>query len=596
MTQVRTAIVFRVGLAIGVSCVAPRACSAQEEAWERVTTYVLLVGASVVDRTPANAGYRHLPIAENDAADMAAFLSNIRNVQILEPLIGAAATKQNIEYAAKYRVASQLKVNDRIIFYYSGHGLRLNEQSYMLSGGGQANDPETMLSRADLNDWVHGIWSRAGHILFIVDACLFGSELKGSSDAIEPLTDEEKRSVQTSRKSRFLMAASGNQEYALANSPDTRHSLFTYHLLEGLSGSADILGGDGIISQLELAHWIEDKATAKIMGANGRESWTMPSAGGILNDERGAFLFRSPSGGRPSAGLRPSDPRTVVTKSASDPVVGAGRDLHVMLADGVVRQAGALRSLLEHERTLFRMESRSRPHFDGLLLENFSVDSDAIEPPLVRSLDPGSPAAASGLEPGDVILRIDDESVLNTIGLYRYFGGTTPSQHVTLTVARGPSTMLTVPITMPEVVDSGVRDLRTGLVWRSRPSGWAMTYTQAVQYVHLLNARGFLGRSDWRLPVLHEVLFLIADAKRTQGRLCLESAAESGPGAVCATIGEWTLIAKDVGLWTTDTYDRYRWFVNTGVGEAKLAAAPSPTIVKNVLVVAGPARRSIPRN
>jgi serine/threonine-protein kinase len=50
-----------------------------------------------------------------------------------------------------------------------------------------------------------------------------------------------------------------------------------------------------------------------------------------------------------------------------------------------------------------------------------------------------------------------------------------------------------------------VKDLRTGLRWQRRGSGFTLDWFQAQDYVDQLNAEGWQGRSSWRLPTIEEL-------------------------------------------------------------------------------------------
>lgn len=55
----------------------------------------------------------------------------------------------------------------------------------------------------------------------------------------------------------------------------------------------------------------------------------------------------------------------------------------------------------------------------------------------VRSVEPGSPAAVAGLEPGDVIVRVDDCGLASIADLHRNLGGTAIGRELQLEVLRG---------------------------------------------------------------------------------------------------------------------------------------------------------------
>lgn len=62
-----------------------------------------------------------------------------------------------------------------------------------------------------------------------------------------------------------------------------------------------------------------------------------------------------------------------------------------------------------------------------------------------------------------------------------------------------------------------VFEQRTGLMWQQAGSDKSMTFAQAEEYVRGLNARGFAGHKDWRLPTLEEAMSLMEREEKSDG-------------------------------------------------------------------------------
>ena len=69
--------------------------------------------------------------------------------------------------------------------------------------------------------------------------------------------------------------------------------------------------------------------------------------------------------------------------------------------------------------------------------------------------------------------------------------------------------------------DGTVTDRQTNLVWQKDTAPERITRPQAQQYVEQLNAEGFAGHSDWRLPNNEELLTLMR-SKENRKRLYLD--------------------------------------------------------------------------
>lgn len=76
-----------------------------------------------------------------------------------------------------------------------------------------------------------------------------------------------------------------------------------------------------------------------------------------------------------------------------------------------------------------------------------SIGLGDVKGALVRGVEPGSPAAKAGLEPGDIILKFDGRSIDKSVDLPRMVGNTKPGTRTTLSVfRRGAAKELTIVI------------------------------------------------------------------------------------------------------------------------------------------------------
>jgi serine protease Do len=69
-----------------------------------------------------------------------------------------------------------------------------------------------------------------------------------------------------------------------------------------------------------------------------------------------------------------------------------------------------------------------------------SIGLGKPEGALVRSVEPDSPAAKAGIEPGDIIVRFDGKAIEKSVDLPRLVGNTKPGARSTVTVFRRGST------------------------------------------------------------------------------------------------------------------------------------------------------------
>ncbi|MFY0687418.1 MAG: caspase family protein [Cyclobacteriaceae bacterium] len=172
------------------------------------------------------------------------------------------ATK--VKIISKFKeIASYAKPQDVFVFYYAGHGtidLDNATQSYFLVPSdvtqlyGQSQILEKKaISAAELKQLFAQI--PAQKQLILLDACHSGGATEYFAMRGSP---QEKAIVQLARSSGTVMlAASGSQQYAI-EFDQLGHGVFTYSLLEGLSGKADGGEKDGKITVNELKAYMED--------------------------------------------------------------------------------------------------------------------------------------------------------------------------------------------------------------------------------------------------------------------------------------------------------------------------------------------------
>ncbi len=171
-------------------------------------------------------------------------------------------TKANV-IASYKEIQMKAKEQDMFIFYYAGHGVmsesnkdqsqfflvphditQLYGRDDLLSDKG--------ISATELKELSKGI--NAQKQVFILDACQ-------SSGALESVAvrgaAEEKALAQLARSTgTFWITATGTQQFA-TEFAELGHGVFTYSLMEGLSGKAD--NGDKRITIKELSAYIENR-------------------------------------------------------------------------------------------------------------------------------------------------------------------------------------------------------------------------------------------------------------------------------------------------------------------------------------------------
>lgn len=148
--------------------------------------------------------------------------------------------------------------NDRLLVYFSTHGFphpTLPNEAYLATSDCQYTSPTTRCLR--LNDLQLQVdlaldGKQVRQILFAVDSCFSGLGIVRKSVGVPDLT---RLAVP---KGAFMLTAGMANQLAQID-PKLGMSTFTHFLAEGLNGSADILGNNGLITLSELFVYVQYK-------------------------------------------------------------------------------------------------------------------------------------------------------------------------------------------------------------------------------------------------------------------------------------------------------------------------------------------------
>lgn len=215
-------------------------------------TYAVIVGV---------ADYKYLGPRDdlrytiNDAISFASFLKSKKGGSVpasnIVMLVDSQATKANIVAKSK-ELFSKAKKDDRVIFYFTGHGIKGCFAPYDADGSD---------ARFLYFDEIKAIFrcAKCNTKLLFADACQSGSM------KLEQMAKSNKKSskqTETANMNIAVMMACKSNEYS-AELHQLRQGLFTYYLIEGLSGQANADGNRYITIQelyYYVYHKVQDKA------------------------------------------------------------------------------------------------------------------------------------------------------------------------------------------------------------------------------------------------------------------------------------------------------------------------------------------------
>jgi peptidoglycan/xylan/chitin deacetylase (PgdA/CDA1 family)/uncharacterized caspase-like protein len=176
----------------------------------------------------------------------------------------------------------KLQRNDRLFVFYAGHGATRQlpsgrEVGYIVPVDADPKDtPTDAISMSEVQNIAESLTAK--HVFFVMDACYSGLGLTRGG-AGNYLRDNAKRTA------RQMLTAGGSDQEVADDGPEG-HSVFTWTLLQGLAGKAD-LNGDGLITATELAAYVAPAVAAV--------SQQTPGFGSLPGSQGGDFVFELPA-------------------------------------------------------------------------------------------------------------------------------------------------------------------------------------------------------------------------------------------------------------------------------------------------------------
>ena len=207
---------------------------------------------------------RELNYAVEDALAMKNMLINDygfarKNVRVLT---NGEATGSNIKKELHSLVKS-VGENDRVVFYFAGHGetetlgIEGGDMGFLIPADGDADDLYLTAIPMDELKRISN-WSKAKHMLFLVDACYGGlAAMNTRSLSVNSPSYMDKITEDISRQ---IITAGGKEEQVLEKD-EWEHSAFTKNLLSGLRDKKADYNADGIITGTEIGMYVQEKVS-----------------------------------------------------------------------------------------------------------------------------------------------------------------------------------------------------------------------------------------------------------------------------------------------------------------------------------------------
>ncbi|AKG20277.1 nSTAND1 domain-containing NTPase [Calothrix sp. 336/3] len=267
--------------------------------------------AFVIGINNYQSGISPLKTAVNDAKEIIKVLREKHGYEVWVCL-DEVATLSNLNKFLEKTLPENLTENDRLLFYFAGHGVALNGDEgpagYLIPQDAKQGDTNSYLPMTKLHDALSQLPCR--HFLGILDCCFAGAfRWSSTRDFLAP-----SEVIYQERYDRFIrdaawqiITSSASDQKALDNFKlDTErgevgnHSPFAAALLEALAGAADSYppakncqsAGDGVITATELYLYLRDRVEIPTEKSNMRQT---PGIWCLNKHDKGEYIFLSPS-------------------------------------------------------------------------------------------------------------------------------------------------------------------------------------------------------------------------------------------------------------------------------------------------------------
>jgi tetratricopeptide (TPR) repeat protein len=210
-------------------------------------SYAVVIGINDYEKWPA------LEFAVNDARMVEKKLQ-LTGFEQITIIFDKEATQRRILTELFHELPQQVGRNDRVLFYFAGHG-----QTEDLPNGGKRGyiipvdaDTSNFSSSAISMDQIRSLSARipAKHILYVMDSCYSGLGLNRSY-GVSPQLSGYLRKVASMRVVQIVTAGGKGEQVQERGG----HGLFTNYFLRALDGDADI-NNDRVVTGTELGAYL----------------------------------------------------------------------------------------------------------------------------------------------------------------------------------------------------------------------------------------------------------------------------------------------------------------------------------------------------
>jgi len=209
--------------------------------------------------------YKNLPKADFANSDARVFYDYAIRALGIDPeniklLVDQDAEQAEILRTLKSWLPSRVKSSTNIFLYYSGHGLPTSDGKglYLLPVGVDKDFVDrTALLQTEINSLLQA--AKAKSVTIFLDSCYSGAGRTGETIIANARPISLKLSEAVFPPEFNVISASQSDQIS-SSSPDLKHGIFSYYLMKGMEGDADI-NKDGIVSFGEMHSYLTEQVT-----------------------------------------------------------------------------------------------------------------------------------------------------------------------------------------------------------------------------------------------------------------------------------------------------------------------------------------------
>jgi hypothetical protein len=250
-----------------------------------------IVGLAVgVSEYPSTTGFSRLSVCAQDATSVREAFLDVPQLNA-DPTRLWTLTEKSAEKPTRNNMVGHLRrlaqlatEDDRIIFYYSGHGVKIDDQLYLVPTDAYASDePDALLSIERVKEILEK--SEARQKLIVLDCCYSGPDTSAFKTVPVDISNNFLEKYLAETKGSVVLSSSAGDQVSWAKSPDSKLSLFTYYFLRSLRGEPKSLDINNHLTLFSLVSYLSAHVDKRALSYHSRQR---PGLEGNIN---GDFLF-----------------------------------------------------------------------------------------------------------------------------------------------------------------------------------------------------------------------------------------------------------------------------------------------------------------